>query len=100
MTIAISISVLAGMAIGFRFKIYMVVPAILTAALSTAAVYMAQGDQFWSIAWGGALSVVAVQVGYLCGTFVLSMKEAPVAHTAQAAGAPADVYRSRTRISA
>jgi hypothetical protein len=41
-----------------------------------------------------------VQIGYLCGTFAFSMKEAPVTDTAQVAGAPADAYRSRTGISA
>jgi hypothetical protein len=100
MTIAIAISVLAGMAIGFRFKIYMVVPAILAAALSTAAISVAQGDQFWSTTSIVILSAVAVQIGYLCGTFAFSMKEAPITDTAQVAGAPADAYRSRTGISA
>lgn len=100
MTIAIAISVLAGMAIGFRFKIYMVLPAILIAALSTAAVSVAQGDQFWSIALVVGLSAVAVQIGYLCGTFAFSIKEAPITDTAPIPGAPADAYRSRTGISA
>lgn len=100
MTIAIAISVLAGMAIGFRFKIYMVVPAILTAALSTAAVSVAQGDQFWSTASVVVLSALAVQIGYLCGTFALSMKETPAADSAQAAAIPPHAYRSRTGISA
>ena len=99
MTIAIALSVLAGMAIGFQFKIYMVVSAILAAVLATTAISVAQGDQIWSIVGVAILSAVAVQIGYLCGTFALSMKETPVADTAEAA-LPRNAYRSRTRISA
>lgn len=99
MTIAIAISVLAGMAIGFRFKIYMVVSAILAAALSAAAVSVAQGYHFWPIASIAILSAVAVQIGYLCGTFACAMKETPAAEAAQVAGAQ-NPYRSHTGISA
>lgn len=100
MTIAIAISVLAGMAIGFRFKIYMVVPAILAAALSTAAVSVTQGDHFWPTASMVIFSAVAVQIGYLCGTFACAMKETPATEAAKVAGAPTDPYRSRTGFSA
>lgn len=100
MIMAITISVIAGMAIGFRFKIYMVVPAILAAALATAAVSVAQGDQSWSIALAVVLSAVALQIGYLCGTFALSMKEAPVTNTVQVTGAQTGAYRSGTGLSA
>ena len=99
MTIAIALSVLAGMAIGFQFKIYMVVPAILAAVLATISMSLAQGDQFWSTVAVAILSAFAVQIGYLCGTFALSMKETPVVDTAEAT-LPRNAYRSRTGISA
>ncbi|MDO8878756.1 MAG: hypothetical protein Q8M24_11165 [Pseudolabrys sp.] len=100
MTIAITISVLTGIAIGFRFKIYMVVPAVLAAAISTVAVSVAQGDQFWSIVAALTLTAIALQVGYLCGSFAVSMKEAPVTDVVQAAASPAPAYRSRNGLSA
>jgi hypothetical protein len=99
MTIAIALSVLAGMAIGFQFRIFMVVPAILAAAAATIIISVAQGDAFWSTAGLALLSAVSVQLGYLCGTFALSMKETPVREAAEAA-LPRNAYRSRSGISA
>lgn len=100
MTIALMISVLAGIAIGFRFRIYMVVPAVLAAVISMAAVSAGQGDQIWSIAAALTLSAIALQVGYLCGSFAVSMKETPVTNTVQTAASPAPAYRSRNGLSA
>ncbi len=98
MTIAIAISVLTGIAIGFRFSIYLVALVVLAAALTTVTISLAQGDQFWSIAAVFISSAVALQVGYLCGSFAVSMREAPIRDAAQVAPAPA--YRSRNSLSA
>ncbi len=100
MTIPIIVSVLAGMAIGLRFKVLMALPVMLVAALSTGAVTVAQGEHLWAILSAIVLSSVGVQVGYLCGTFASSLKEAQVSDTAPATTASADAYRARTGVSA
>jgi hypothetical protein len=100
MTLAITICAIAGMAIGFRFKIYLVVPAILAATVSILAVAWTTGDQYWSIASTMFMSAVALQIGYLCSSFAVSMKEVPAAEMARATGAPAKAYQAGTRFSA
>lgn len=96
MTIAIAVSVLAGMAIGLRFRIYMVVPAIISAALATAIISIQHGNQLGSVGLAVLLSSVAVQIGYLCGTFALSMKETPLNNPSAVSVGSTDAYRSRT----
>ncbi len=100
MTIAITVCVLAGMALGLRFKIYMVVPAIVAATLLTAVISIRHGDQSWSVGFAMILSALAVQIGYLCGTFAISMKETPASETTTVSASSADAYRSRTGVSA
>jgi hypothetical protein len=95
MTIAVAMSVLTGIAIGFRFKIYMVAPAVLATILSTGAFTFTQGGQSWSVAAAVTLSAIALQVGYLCGSFAVSMREVPLTEAVQAATSPAHAYRSR-----
>lgn len=99
MTIPIIISVLAGMAIGLRFKVLMVLPAMLVTALSTGAITIAQGEHLWSILLAIVLSAIGVQIGYLCGTFAYSIREAHAPDTAPASTASAEAYRARTGIS-
>jgi hypothetical protein len=94
MTIPILVSLLAGLVIGLRFKVFMVIPAVLVAAILTIAIAIAQGSGFWPIVLATALSVISVQIGYLCTTFVYSIKDAK-AHANASPGAPADAYRSR-----
>lgn len=96
MTIPIIVSVLAGMAIGLRFKVLMIMPAIFVAALSTAAIMIAQGDHAWTIILATVSSAVGVQIGYLCGTFAYSVKETKVPAGAPSPTVPADAYRSQT----
>ncbi|MBI1203485.1 MAG: hypothetical protein GC182_13340 [Rhodopseudomonas sp.] len=78
MTIAIILSVLAGTAVGFRFKIFMIVPIILAGAVLAVAISLSHGASFWSIATDIVLNAFGVQIGYLCGSFALAMKEAPL----------------------
>ena len=65
-------SVLTGMALGLRFKVLSVIPAIIVAALLGVTVAMDRGGGLWIIA-ALVLNVVAVQMGYLCGTFAQAM---------------------------
>ena len=94
MTMPLIISVLAGMAVGLRFKVFANIPVIVVAVLSTAAIAFAQGEHGWSILWAIVLSVIGVQIGYLCGTFAYSMKETPA--PAPSPAASADSYRAQS----
>ncbi len=58
---------LAGAALGLRFKVMILVPALILTALFAAIVELTRGDQFWSIAVAMILLVTAIQVGYLAG---------------------------------
>jgi hypothetical protein len=58
---------LAGAALGLRFKVMILVPALILIALFTAIVGLSSGDQFWSIAAAMILLGTAIQVGYLAG---------------------------------
>ncbi len=58
---------LAGAALGLRFKVMILVPALILTALFAAIVELTRGDQFWSIAVTMILLVTAIQVGYLAG---------------------------------
>jgi len=95
MTMSLIISVLAGMAVGLRFRVLMNIPVIVLAVLSTAAIAVAQNEHGWAILSAIVLSAVGVQIGYLCGTFAYSMKEAQVP-VAPSPAAPADTYRAQT----
>ena len=96
MIVAIIVSVLAGMAIGLRFKVFMIMPAIIVAALSAAAITVAHGDHAWAIMSAIVLSAIGVQIGYLCGTFAYSLKETHASEAVPSSIVPTDAYRSRT----
>jgi hypothetical protein len=57
----------AGAALGLRFKVMILVPALILTALFAAIVGVTRGDQFWSIAVAMILLGTAIQVGYLAG---------------------------------
>jgi hypothetical protein len=98
MTMSLIISVLAGMAVGLRFKVFMNIPVIVIAVLSTAAIAVAQNEHGWAILSAIVLSAVGVQIGYLCGTFAYSMKEAQVPAASPSPIVPADTFRTQTRM--
>ena len=58
---------LVGAALGRRFKVMILVPALISSALFGTIVGLTQGDQFWSIAIAVILLGMAIQVGYLAG---------------------------------
>ena len=98
MTMSFIISVLAGMAVGLRFKVFMNLPVIVVAILSTAAIAVAQGEQSWAILSAVVLSAIGVQIGYLCGTFAYSIKETQAPTASPSSKVPADAYRAQTGI--
>jgi hypothetical protein len=78
MTLAIIVGVLTGALIGFRFKVFMVMPAILATTIAAAVVAIAQGETFWVVASAIGLSAAGLQIGYLCGSFAVAQREAPL----------------------
>ena len=64
------IHVLAGAALGLRFKVVILVPALALTMLFAAMVGVTRGDQFWSIAVAMILLGTAIQVGYLAGILI------------------------------
>jgi hypothetical protein len=58
---------LAGVALGLRFKVMILVPALISTALFGTIVGLTRGDEFWSIAIAMILLGTAIQVGYLAG---------------------------------
>src|SRR3981081_1402508 len=64
---------LAGMVLGQRFKVLILVPVIGLAVIIATASAIAHGDQFWSIELLAVWFAVALQIGYLIGTGILSV---------------------------
>jgi hypothetical protein len=58
---------LVGCALGLRFKVLVLVPAVTLAMLAATVVGIARGDQFWSVVVAVILFGTAVQFGYLAG---------------------------------
>jgi hypothetical protein len=61
------ISVLAGIALGLRYKVLILVPAVTVAMLFAIIIGVAHADRFWSIVLAMVILGTAVQFGYLVG---------------------------------
>jgi hypothetical protein len=93
MTVAIALSALAGMAIGLRFTVLMIVPATLAAMGAATAVAINGDAHLGALLCSIALSGIAVQIGYFCGSFApLLPKSAPV-HQEETRSPRAGSYR-------
>jgi hypothetical protein len=71
------IHVLAGAALGLRFRVMILVPALTLTMLFAAIVGVARGDQFWSMAVAMILLGTAIQIGYLA-RILIRARIAPV----------------------
>ena len=71
MTLELAIvSVLAGIMLGLRYKVLILVPAVFVATIFAMTVAIARGDHFWSITLAMAIPGTAVQLGYLAGLVI------------------------------
>jgi hypothetical protein len=61
------ISVLIGVALGLRFRLFVLIPAVLLIAVGVAVGAMVHGHQALWVAFTIALSATALQIGYLAG---------------------------------
>jgi hypothetical protein len=61
------ISVLAGIALGLRYKVVILVPAVILVVIFAMIVGIARGDHFWSMILAMVIVGTTVQLGYLVG---------------------------------
>ena len=66
------ISLVAGIALGQRFKILILVPVMSLAFVGTIAAGIARADNVWSIALMAIAVLTALQIGYLIGIWLRS----------------------------
>jgi hypothetical protein len=71
------IDVLAGIALGLRYKVVILIPAIALIMLFAMIVGIARGDRFLSLILAMAIPGAAIQIGYLAGAQI----RATVDHT-------------------
>jgi hypothetical protein len=64
------ISVLAGIALGLRYKVFVLVPAVTLTVMFAVMGGIAHGDHLWSILLTMAILGTAVQFGYLAGIMI------------------------------
>ena len=64
------ISAFAGIALGLRYKVMILIPAVALLMMFATIVGIARGDNFWSIIWAVAILGTAIQIGYLAGTSI------------------------------
>src|SRR5215467_4248629 len=64
------IGVVVGIVLGLRYKILILVPAVLFAMILAIAVGVGRADSFWSIVLTTIALVIAVQLGYLAGLVI------------------------------
>ena len=62
------ISVLAGIALGLRFKVVVLVPAVIFVMLFAVIIGVARAEPFWPIVLAMVILGTALQFGYLAGT--------------------------------
>jgi hypothetical protein len=61
------ISTLAGVALGLRYKVMILIPVAALVMMFAMIVGLARGDHFWSIFSATVISGTAIQLGYLAG---------------------------------
>jgi hypothetical protein len=69
------IGALAGVALGLRYKVWILFPAITLAATFTIVVGVGRADSFWSIVLTTVALVTAFQLGYLVGIVIHAVAE-------------------------
>jgi hypothetical protein len=64
------ITVVVGIVLGLRYKVLILVPAVMFAMLFAIMVGIARADNFWSIVLTMVVLGTAVQLGYLAGVVI------------------------------
>jgi hypothetical protein len=67
------VTVLFGMALGQRFKVLILAPALLLTCLLVAAIEIERADPPWTIGLTEAATILCLQIGYLAGICIRQM---------------------------
>jgi hypothetical protein len=70
MTMLAMTAMLIGAMLGLRFKVLILVPAIVIGSAATLGIGMAHSNSLWSILLAMALAITALQMGYFGGTII------------------------------
>ena len=70
MTMLAMTAMLIGAMLGLRFKVLILVPAIVIGSAATLGIGMAHSNSLWSILLAMALAITALQMGYLGGAAI------------------------------
>jgi hypothetical protein len=71
MTLELAIvSMLAGIALGLRYKVFILVPAVSFTIMFAVMSGIAHGDRLWSILFAMAILGTTVQFGYVAGIMI------------------------------
>jgi hypothetical protein len=65
-----TISALVGVALGLRYKVVILIPAIVLVMIFAVMVGIAHGDHFWSIILASVIAGTTIQLGYLAGILI------------------------------
>jgi len=86
-SLTITLCFLAGIALGLRYKVLILVPAVTLAMIFAMIIGVARADHFWSIVLAMVVLGTAVQFGYLAGIAIRaavgSVIPLPLAQVAQ-----------------
>jgi hypothetical protein len=96
MMISLILSFTAGMVLGQRFKVLILLPAIGVAIIAATGAGIARGDHAWSIVLLVVAVTVALQIGYLIGTGVQSFLLATRASRHHSTSVPTDAAARRS----
>jgi phosphate/sulfate permease len=96
MMIFVIASVLVGMAVGFRFKVFIMMPVTLAAAICGSVIAVALDDHGWAMIATMIMGILSLQIGYLCGTFAQSiLRESRVPESVPAKSEHRTAYKSK-----
>jgi len=73
MTLLVMTAMLTGALLGYRLKVLILFPAIVTGLTATFGIGMARDDNLWSILLATAFVITALQIGYLGGSAIRFM---------------------------
>ena len=78
MVMTVGISALIGLALGWRFNVFIFIPAIILGVVGAIIIAVAHGDQAWSVVLTIILAAATLQVSYLIGALAQAMRHVPL----------------------
>jgi hypothetical protein len=87
MVMTVGISALFGLALGWRFNVFILIPTIILGVVGATIIAAARGDQAWSVVLIIILAATTVQVSYLVGGMAQAIlaRHVPLEKTADVA---------------